>query len=121
MNTTSSESERTPLLAADLSAFAKVLRAQLAERMESGAGLPGHVEMLNLLARAAGHRNVQALKAAARSTTSAAPAPQRWHGPKPPALSPAGQTAPTGSTCPAPSSPSPVSSSCTISPAATGP
>ena len=35
MNTTSSESERTPLVAADLSAFAKALRTQLAERMES--------------------------------------------------------------------------------------
>ena len=88
MNTTSSESERTPLVAADLSAFAKALRTQLAERLESGAGLPGHVEMLNLLARAAGHRNVQALKAAAKSTPIAA-APHRWHGPKHPTLSPA--------------------------------
>jgi hypothetical protein len=92
MNTTS-ERERTPLVAADLSAFAKSLRTQLAERMESGAGLPGHVEMLNLLARAAGHRNVQALKAAAKSTANAAPpwatASHRWHGPKHPMLSPA--------------------------------
>ena len=88
MNTTSSESDRTPLVAADLSAFAKALRTQLAERWDSGAGLPGHVEMLNLLARAAGHRNVQALKAAAKSTASAAaPTPQRWHGPKHPLLS----------------------------------
>ena len=58
--------ELTPLVAADLSAFTKQLRAQLAARLDSGAGLPGHVEMLNLVARAAGHRNVQALKAAAR-------------------------------------------------------
>ncbi len=88
MNTTSSESDRTPLVAADLSAFAKALRMQLAERLDSGAGLPGHVEMLNLLARAAGHRNVQALKAAAKSTASAAaPSPHRWHGPKHPLLS----------------------------------
>lgn len=84
---TSSESDRTPLVAADLSAFAKALRTQLAERLDSGAGLPGHVEMLNLLARAAGHRNVQALKAAAKSTATAAPSPQRWHGPKHPSLS----------------------------------
>jgi hypothetical protein len=78
----------TPLHAADLSTFAKHLRAALSTRLDSGAGLPGHVEMLNLLARAAGHRNVQALKAAAQarpiaSTTS------RWHGPRHPALTPA--------------------------------
>jgi hypothetical protein len=88
MNTTSSERERTPLVAADLSAFAKALRTQLAERLDSGAGLPGHVEMLNLLARAAGHRNVQALKAAAVRATPAAAPVHRWHGPKDPALSP---------------------------------
>jgi hypothetical protein len=45
--------ELTPLLAADLSSFAKALRTQLAARLDSGSGLPGHVEMLNLLARAA--------------------------------------------------------------------
>jgi len=55
--------ELTPLVAADLSSFAKTLRAQWAERHERGAGVPGHLEMLNLLARAAGHRNVQALRA----------------------------------------------------------
>jgi hypothetical protein len=84
--------ELTPLVAADLSTFAKSLRAQLAERIDSGAGLPGHVEMLNLLARAAGHRNVQALKAA-RPLAPVAGAtdagPHRWHGPKHPALGPA--------------------------------
>ena len=88
MNTSSSERERTPLVAADVSAFAKVLRTQLAERIDSGAGLPGHVEMLNLLARAAGHRNVQAMKAAAaRAAPNAGATPvHRWHGPKDPAL-----------------------------------
>jgi len=83
--------ELTPLYAADLSTFAKTLRVQLAERIDSGAGLPGHVEMLNLLARAAGHRNVQALKAArpAPSASPAAPGPApRWHGPKHPTLDP---------------------------------
>ncbi len=89
MNTTTSEPDRTPLVAADLSAFAKALRTQLAERLDSGAGLPGHVEMLNLLARAAGHRNVQALKAAAKAAASKATSPQRWHGPKHPTLTPA--------------------------------
>jgi hypothetical protein len=55
--------ELTPLVAADLSTFAKSLRAQWAERHARGMGVPSHVEMLNLLARAAGHRNVQALRA----------------------------------------------------------
>ena len=80
--------ELTPLIAADLSAFAKTLRAQLATRLEAGDGLPGHVEMLNLLARAAGHRNVQALKTAARiAPVAAAQTGHRWHGPKHPTLS----------------------------------
>lgn len=80
----------TPLHAADLSTFAKNLRTQLAARLDGGAGLPGHVEMLNLLARAAGHRNVQALQAAARKATAAAPStPHRWHGPRDPLLTPA--------------------------------
>jgi hypothetical protein len=80
--------ELTPLVAADLSTFAKTLRAQLAERIEQGRGLPGHVEMLNLLARAAGHRNVQALKASQPAPPAApATAPLRWHGPRQPGLS----------------------------------
>lgn len=78
--------ELTPLVAADLSAFTKQLRAHLAARLDGGAGLPGHVEMLNLVARAAGHRNVQALKAAAAKPVAPAAA-HRWHGPKHPGLS----------------------------------
>lgn len=79
--------ELTPLVAADLSTFAKQLRTQLAARLDAGQGLPGHVEMLNLLARAAGHRNVQALKAAAaRPPAPGADAPHRWHGPRQPGL-----------------------------------
>jgi hypothetical protein len=82
-----SSRETTPLVAPDLSAFAKTLRTHLAARLQAGQGLPGHVEMLNLLARAAGHRNVQALQAAAsRSEAAPAPAP-RWHGPRDPSLS----------------------------------
>jgi hypothetical protein len=84
--------ERTPLLVPDLSAFAKTLRAQWAERQARGDGPPGHVEMLNLLARAAGHRNVQALQAAARQAVlrpAAAAAAPRWHGPRDPLLTPA--------------------------------
>lgn len=43
----------------DISALAKSLRAQ----MNSRANPPGHVEMLNMLARAAGHRNFQHFRA----------------------------------------------------------
>ncbi len=45
----------------DLSAFARSLERSLASR--APATPPGHVELLNLIARAAGHRNVQALRA----------------------------------------------------------
>jgi len=50
-----------PLEVADLSAFARALRSQLAGVDHP----PGHLEMLNLLARAAGYRNLQHLRAAA--------------------------------------------------------
>ena len=53
-----------PLVAADVSQFAKALRGALEQRET----LPGHVELLNLLARAAGHRNYQSLRAAATAT-----------------------------------------------------
>lgn len=57
----------------DLSAFTKALRAQLT----AAAGTPSHLALMNLLARAAGHRSVQALDAAqARQPQSvAAPGP----------------------------------------------
>jgi hypothetical protein len=61
--------EAIPFVVADLSAFARTLGRALAER--SDATPPSHVELLNLIARAAGHRNVQELRAA----TPAAPAP----------------------------------------------
>ncbi len=80
--------ELTPLVAADLSTFAKTLRAQWAERHERGTGVPSHVEMLNLLARAAGHRNVQALRAV-RPARVLAPA----RGPRDPTLSEAADRA----------------------------
>jgi hypothetical protein len=54
----------TPLVVADLSRFARALGRALAERHAAGEAPPGHVALLNLIARAAGHRNVQALKAA---------------------------------------------------------
>jgi len=61
--------EALPFVAPDLSAFARSLGAVLKARPT--AEPPSHVEMLNLIARAAGHRNVQALRAASQL----APAP----------------------------------------------
>ena len=73
----------TPLLAPDLSAFARALGRSLKERHDAAQPPPGHVELLNLIARAAGHRNVQALKASAATVAAAAPA----HEPATPCLS----------------------------------
>ncbi len=53
----------TPLHAADISAFAKALSHDLKQSHDRLQRLPGHVELLNMLARAAGHRNFQSLKA----------------------------------------------------------
>jgi hypothetical protein len=51
-----------PLATPDLSAFAKTLKKLLDERHAAGKSLPTHVELLNLLARAAGQRNYATLK-----------------------------------------------------------
>lgn len=65
----SSRSRQTVALhTADASALAKALRSQLATYAESQGGtanqvVPSHLALLNMLARAAGHRNYQALKA----------------------------------------------------------
>ena len=48
-----------PFAAPDLSALARILTREVAALPTP----PGHVQMLNILARAAGHRNYQALKA----------------------------------------------------------
>ncbi len=61
--------EAIPLVVPDLSAFARSLGRALAERAETRS--PSHVELLNLIARAAGHRNLQALRASLE--TPAAP------------------------------------------------
>ena len=53
--------EALSFVVSDLSTFARLLARALAERRE--AKPPSHVEILNLVARAAGHRNVQALRA----------------------------------------------------------
>ncbi len=63
----------TPLHAADISSFAKALSRELKQAHELRQRSPGHVELLNMLARAAGHRNIQSLKA--RPPTTATPAP----------------------------------------------
>ena len=51
--------ESLPFAAPDISALAKTLTREI-DALETA---PGHVQMLNILARAAGHRNYQALKA----------------------------------------------------------
>jgi hypothetical protein len=48
-----------PFSATDVSALARSLRSQL----EQHASTPGHVELLNMLARSIGHRNFQSLRA----------------------------------------------------------
>ena len=58
-----------PFVSTDMSALAKSLRAQLASRSTP----PSHVEMLNMLARAVGHRNFQQLRARPASPVVAAP------------------------------------------------
>lgn len=52
-----------PLHAADISRFAKSLARELKQTHELAQRPPGHVELLNMLARAAGYRNYQSLKA----------------------------------------------------------
>lgn len=48
-----------PFHAGDISSLARILRTQLIAR----DGVPGHVELLNILARAVGRRNFQQLRA----------------------------------------------------------
>jgi hypothetical protein len=57
--------EAIPFTVPDLSQFARSLGRSLKERHAIKTEPPGHVELLNLLARASGHRNVQGLRAAA--------------------------------------------------------
>jgi hypothetical protein len=66
-----------PLTVADLSAFARSLHRSLSEHQATHAALPAHQSLLNHIARAAGHRNLQALHALAarRPAVAAAVAP----------------------------------------------
>lgn len=67
--------ELLPLHCADLSSFTKALRRDLGEHLQAHPGsVPSHVQLLNMLARAAGHRNVQALKAQAAAIPVVPPA-----------------------------------------------
>ena len=63
--------EMVPLLAADVSTFCKNLRLQLAG---AGHAAPSHVALLNMLARSAGYRNYQMLRAQPPGVAAAAPA-----------------------------------------------
>jgi len=52
-----------PLHADDISSFAKALSRQLRDAHARAPQPPGHQDLLNMLARAAGHRNFQSLRA----------------------------------------------------------
>ena len=75
--------EALPFVISDLSAFARAFSQQLKAR--AAAEAPGHVELLNLIARAAGYRNLQALRAASLPPAPAETAAEDW--PPPPPLS----------------------------------
>jgi ribosomal protein L12E/L44/L45/RPP1/RPP2 len=64
-----------PLTLPDLSGFARSLRRSLLEHVAEHAGLPSHQSLLNHIARAAGHRNLQALQALQAHSPAAARAP----------------------------------------------
>ena len=61
-----------PYAAPDLSTLARTLERALADHQITHGRLPGHVEMMNLLARGAGKRNLQELQAAAARGASPA-------------------------------------------------
>ena len=67
-----------PVTVPDLSGFARALRRSLAEHLAEHAALPTHQALLNHIARAVGHRNLQALQAqaprAVRARAAAGPA-----------------------------------------------
>lgn len=68
-----------PYVADDISALARFLKGELSSRAEPPGAPPTHVELLNMLARAAGHRNFQHFRAEAaarmRLSTRRAEAP----------------------------------------------
>lgn len=62
--------EATPLVVRDLSTFARSLGRALKTQSARSAGPMGHLHLQNLIARAAGYRNLQALKAATPSVAA---------------------------------------------------
>ena len=86
-----------PYAVPDLSALARALTRSLEELHAQHQRPPGHVEMLNLLARAAGFRNLQALQASASHAApiAAAPADDPWF--DAPAIEAPADPPPTGS------------------------
>lgn len=77
-----------PFHAEDLSALAKSLRQQLDSHLASTAQAPSHLSLLNMLARAAGHRNLQALRAQASLKPAASSVQPMPSAPIPPARGP---------------------------------
>ena len=63
-----------PYSAPDLSALARLLERALEDHQITHGRLPGHVEMMNLLARGAGKRNLQELRAATARQPASTPA-----------------------------------------------
>lgn len=71
-----------PLHAADISRFAKSLARDLQQTHALEQRPPGHVELLNMLARAAGYRNYQSLKARPPAPRPVPAAPEPAPGPE---------------------------------------
>lgn len=71
--------ESLPFPVRDISSFARSLRRGL----DGLDRAPGHVEMLNLLARAGGYRNFQHFRAQARAQEALAASRGRDHAPEP--------------------------------------
>jgi hypothetical protein len=63
-----------PLAVSDLSGFARALASSLAAHQAEHSALPSHQSLLNHIARAAGFRNLQALRARNVDRAPAAPA-----------------------------------------------
>ena len=61
-----------PFSAPDLSALARTLERSLHQHQTTHGRLPGHVEMMNLLARSVGNRNLQAFQVATGRASIAA-------------------------------------------------
>ncbi|MBL8343146.1 MAG: DUF2087 domain-containing protein [Rubrivivax sp.] len=72
-----------PLVAPDLSAFARGLGRALKARHPQHPEPPGHSEVLNLIAAALGHRNYQALRAALEHESTARPSGSAQEDPAP--------------------------------------